>query len=70
MPLEQMRDAQEAETSTYEQSILSKRMGRKRKAPQDDEVSHKKKLRSQKESEANSFCLSKIRFYRILKITA
>lgn len=39
MPLEQMRDAPEIETSNYEQSIiLNKRMGRKRKAPQDDEV--------------------------------
>lgn len=41
MPLEQMRDAPEVETSTYEQSILNKRMGRKRKAPQDDEVRYK-----------------------------
>lgn len=52
MPLEQMRDAPEAETSNYEQSILNKRMGRKRKAPQDDEVSHeeyfKKKAHSLK----------------------
>ncbi|KAG7213135.1 hypothetical protein KM043_002451 [Ampulex compressa] len=38
MPLEQMRDASEAEISTYEQSILSKRMGRKRKAPQEEEI--------------------------------
>lgn len=41
MPLEQMRDAPEVETSTYEQSILNKRMGRKRKAAQDDEVRSK-----------------------------
>jgi len=39
MSLEQMRDAPEVEVS-YEQSILNKRTGRKRKAPQDDEVSH------------------------------
>lgn len=44
MPLEQMRDAPEAEASNYEQSILNKRMGRKRKAPQDDEVSCKEYL--------------------------
>lgn len=39
MSLEQMRDAPEVETS-YDQSILNKRTGRKRKAQQDDEVSH------------------------------
>jgi len=39
MSLEQMRDAPEVEVSSYEQSILNKRTGRKRKAPQDDEVS-------------------------------
>lgn len=38
MSLEQMRDAPEVEPS-YEQSILNKRTARKRKAPQDDEVS-------------------------------
>lgn len=41
MSLEQMRDAPEVEVSSYEQSILNKRTGRKRKAPLDDEVSHK-----------------------------
>lgn len=41
MSLEQMRDAPEAEVASYEQSLLNKRTGRKRKAPQDDEVSHK-----------------------------
>jgi len=40
MSLEQMRDAPEVEVSSYEQSIVNKRTGRKRKAPQDDEVSH------------------------------
>lgn len=40
MSLEQMRDAPEVEPSSYEQSILNKRTGRKRKAPQDDEVSN------------------------------
>lgn len=40
MSLEQMRDAPE-EVSSYEQSILNKRTGRKRKAPLDDEVSDK-----------------------------
>lgn len=39
MSLEQMRDAPEVEPSSFEQSILNKRTGRKRKAPQDDEVS-------------------------------
>jgi len=38
LPLEQMRDAPEASETSYEQSILNKRTGRKRKAPQDDEV--------------------------------
>lgn len=38
MSLEQMRDAPEVEPSSYEQSILNKRTGRKRKAPQDDEI--------------------------------
>ncbi|XP_077258725.1 RAD21 cohesin complex component verthandi [Temnothorax americanus] len=37
MSLEQMRDAPEAEVS-FEQSILNKRTGRKRKAPLDDEI--------------------------------
>ncbi|XP_011636688.1 double-strand-break repair protein rad21 homolog [Pogonomyrmex barbatus] len=37
MSLEQMRDAPEVEAS-FEQSILNKRTGRKRKAPQDDEI--------------------------------
>lgn len=36
MPLEQMREP--AEPDTYEQTILSKRMARKRKAPADEEV--------------------------------
>lgn len=41
MPLEQMRDAPEvAEASSFEQNVLNKRTGRKRKAPQDDEVRH------------------------------
>lgn len=39
MSLEQMRDAPEIEPASLEQSILNKRTGRKRKAPQDDEVS-------------------------------
>lgn len=43
MSLEQMRDAPEVEVSSYEQSILNKRTGRKRKAPLDDEVSYKNK---------------------------
>lgn len=39
MPLEQMRDAPEvAEASSFEQNVLNKRTGRKRKAPQDDEI--------------------------------
>ena len=42
MSLEQMRDAPEAEVTSFEQSLLNKRTGRKRKAPQDDEVSHYK----------------------------
>jgi len=42
MSLEQMRDAPEAEVASFEQSLLNKRTGRKRKAPQDDEVSHYK----------------------------
>jgi len=46
MSLEQMRDAPEVEVSSYEQSILNKRTGRKRKAPQDDEVSHKNNKKS------------------------
>ncbi|XP_011685229.1 PREDICTED: double-strand-break repair protein rad21 homolog [Wasmannia auropunctata] len=37
MSLEQIRDAPE-EVSSFEQSILNKRTGRKRKAPQDDEI--------------------------------
>lgn len=36
MSLEQMREP--AEPDTYEQTILSKRMARKRKAPADEEV--------------------------------
>ncbi|XP_017795275.1 PREDICTED: double-strand-break repair protein rad21 homolog [Habropoda laboriosa] len=36
MPLEQMREP--AEPDTYEQTILSKRMARKRKAPADEEI--------------------------------
>lgn len=36
MPLEQMREPTEQEA--YEQSILSKRMARKRKAPVEEEV--------------------------------
>lgn len=36
MPLEQMREP--AEPDSYEQTILSKRMARKRKAPADEEV--------------------------------
>lgn len=36
MSLEQMREP--AEPDAYEQSILSKRMSRKRKAPADEEV--------------------------------
>ncbi|XP_011061140.1 PREDICTED: double-strand-break repair protein rad21 homolog [Acromyrmex echinatior] len=38
MSLEQMRDAPEAEVASFEQSLLNKRTGRKRKAPQDDEI--------------------------------
>ncbi|XP_024871278.1 double-strand-break repair protein rad21 homolog [Temnothorax curvispinosus] len=38
MSLEQMRDAPDAEMSSFEQSILNKRTGRKRKAPLDDEI--------------------------------
>lgn len=38
MPLEQMREP--AEPDSYEQTILSKRMARKRKAPADEEVHH------------------------------
>lgn len=39
MSLEQMRDAPEGEaSSTLEQSVLTKRAGRKRKAAQDDEI--------------------------------
>ncbi|KAL0126584.1 hypothetical protein PUN28_005146 [Cardiocondyla obscurior] len=38
MSLEQMRDAPEPEVSSFEQSILTKRTGRKRKAPLDDEI--------------------------------
>lgn len=50
MSLEQMRDAPEVEVSSYEQSILNKRTGRKRKAPQDDEVSHKNNKRRKNRS--------------------
>ncbi|XP_033230081.1 double-strand-break repair protein rad21 homolog isoform X3 [Belonocnema kinseyi] len=38
MPLEQMREA--GEEAAFEQSILGKRAGRKRKAPLDEEVAH------------------------------
>lgn len=38
MPLEQVRDAAETEATSFEQSILNKRMSRKRKAPHDEEV--------------------------------
>lgn len=44
-----MRDAPE-EVSPYEQSILNKRTGRKRKAPLDDEVSHKIMIKKEKRS--------------------
>lgn len=38
MQLEQVRDAADIEAVNFEQSILGKRMGRKRKAPSDEEV--------------------------------
>lgn len=62
MSLEQMRDAPE-EVSSYEQSILNKRTGRKRKAPQDDEVSRKNNNKRGKE---RSFSLKKETIRRIL----
>ena len=37
MPLEQMREAGEPEAA-FEQSVIGKRTGRKRKAPADEEV--------------------------------
>lgn len=60
MSLEQMRDAPE-EVSSYEQSILNKRTGRKRKAPQDDEVSRKNN-----KGKERSFSLKKGTIRRIL----
>ncbi|XP_043286205.1 double-strand-break repair protein rad21 homolog [Venturia canescens] len=37
LPLEQVRDAPDAELGPFEQSLLAKRMGRKRKAPDDEQ---------------------------------
>lgn len=47
MPLEHVRDAPEAELAPFDQSLLTKRMSRKRKAP-DDEVNFSVKIRINK----------------------